>query len=164
MPQKKHENKRLPSGDQSSSQKSKSGWSGDDSAEDYVIVEETSSSKVFNDQEIGFRAKSITQELSEILGQEIQFTPKEGDPIVATRQTLMLQRVATAAMLGDKDAIKWITDRVEGTAIQRQLIQNIDIITEVVQILDRLVKDPVLMKQIVFEFRNLAVRTDPNRI
>lgn len=170
MSQEKHDKKRLNDGLNPSSEGarspnvSKKGWGPEGSPDEYIIIEPEVTGEVFAQQETGFRKKSITSELSEMLQRDVQYTPNGGEPITATNQTFMLQRVMMAAVLGDKDAIKWITDRVEGTAIQRQLIQNIDIISEVVQILERLIKDPILMKQIIYEFRHLAVRTDPNKV
>jgi hypothetical protein len=67
------------------------------------------------------------------------------------------------AKAGDPQARDYLTDRLEGKAIQRQVIQNIDVLQKVVEVLNRLIDDPLLMAQIIYEFESLA-RMEEDRL
>ena len=66
------------------------------------------------------------------------------------------------AMAGDHSARDFIVDRLEGKAVQRQMVQNIDVINKIVQALERVISDPLpksadlLMIQIVYELEKIA--------
>lgn len=82
-----------------------------------------------------------------------------------TMQFAMCYNAYLAAVGGDKDARSWISDRTEGKAVQRKIIQNIDVITKVIGVIERVISDPlpkgdggaaILKRQLAYEFEKLA--------
>ena len=55
----------------------------------------------------------------------------------------MLLKAFQDAVKGDPVARQFIADRTEGRAVQRQMIQNIDILNKVVNVLERVICDPL---------------------
>jgi hypothetical protein len=132
---------------------------------DFNVIIDTSTSEVKEVHDLRglFQRKSIVQELQEILSEKVMYQPVGGAPMTGTRQTFMLQAAVERAMLGDKDSLKFITSYVEGNPIQRSIVANIDVVSEVVKIVERLVGDnPVLMKMFIYEFRKLGTKIDPD--
>jgi len=91
------------------------------------------------------------------------FTDKETG---YTLQFAMCYHAYIAASTGDKDARSWISDRTEGKAVQRKIIQNLDVISKVMEILERVISDPLpteadaLKRMLAFEFEKLASAGD----
>lgn len=74
----------------------------------------------------------------------------------------MLLKAYEQAIEGDAIARSFIADRLEGKAVQRQLIQNIDIINKVIGVLERVITNPLpsnadtLLMMIIYELDKIA--------
>ena len=74
----------------------------------------------------------------------------------------MLHKAYEQAVQGDPVARAYISDRLEGRAVQRQLVQNIDIINKVIGVLERVIVDPLpnsadgLIIAIIYELDKIA--------
>ena len=83
-----------------------------------------------------------------------------------TMQFAMCYNAFIAAVGGDKSARDWVSDRTEGKAVQRKIIQNMDVITRVMEILERVISDPLpktagdLKRMLAYEFEKLANEGD----
>ncbi len=108
---------------------------------------------------LGSRHKSLGSTLRDIGEREDRQTGY-------SMQFAMCYNAYQAAVAGDKDARNWISDRTEGKAVQRKIIQNMDIITKVIEVLERVVSDPLpgraedLKRMIAYEFEKLANEGD----
>ena len=80
----------------------------------------------------------------------------EDDKTQQVNMYAVILKAFEQAKAGDGQARDYLTDRLEGKAIQRQIIQNIDVLQKIVEVLNRLISDPVLMAQIIYEFESLA--------
>jgi len=98
--------------------------------------------------------KSVPAMLREIMQLE--------DPKTKQRNIMaILIRATEDAKDGNPSARDFIVDRLEGKAVIRQTVQNLDVLNRIIEILSRLIVDPlpkadVLMTQIIFEFRKLS--------
>ncbi len=97
--------------------------------------------------------KSVPGMLREIMQLE--------DPKTKQRNIMaILLRATEDAKHGNPQARDFIVDRLEGKAVIRQTVQNLDVLNRIVEILSRLISDPVLMTQIIFEFRKLSIQQE----
>jgi hypothetical protein len=81
----------------------------------------------------------------------------ELDPTTKKKKLfLVMVKAYEDAIAGDAPARSFIANRLEGKAVQRQMVQNIDVISKIVEVIERLVTDDDLMAQIIYEFDKLA--------
>lgn len=99
--------------------------------------------------------KSIPAQLREI-GSQLD------DKTNTLQITAVLLKAYEMALSGDMAAINFIADRLEGKAVQRQIVQNIDVINKVVNVLERVIVDPLpdsadlLLMQLVYEMDKIV--------
>ena len=76
---------------------------------------------------------------------------------IVMRRRVILMRVISEAMKGTPWAVEFWANRTEGKAVQRQIVQHIDIVSKVIDILERVITDDTTMAQIIYEFEKLAM-------
>ena len=104
----------------------------------------------------------VKQEFVSIASQLRDIGSLPDDKTKRSKMYAMLLRAFDDAVSGDPVARSFIADRTEGRAVQRQMIQNIDILNKVVNVLERVIVDPLpdsansLLLQIAYELDKIS--------